>query len=250
MNVEQYEDIRLTIENKVARISINRPDKLNAIRIQTYKELISALQSADASPECNVIVLQGEGGIFTAGNDLSDLVGGKQQQVMECVQGIFACVANIKKVLIAAVEGVAVGIGTTILLHCDIVVASGKTKFRLPFANLGVCPEGGSSVFLPGAIGQKMAREVLFTGRFFSADEAYSWGLINRVAEPGKAVEVAEEYITPILQQPLASLLATKALMRASQPDVEHLVNEELKVFKELLITDETQKRISGLVKR
>lgn len=250
MNVEQYEDIRLTIENKVARISINRPDKLNAIRIQTYKEMISALQCADASPECNVIVLQGEGGIFTAGNDLSDLVGGKQQKVMECVQGIFACVANIKKVLIAAVEGVAVGIGTTILLHCDIVVASGKTKFRLPFANLGVCPEGASSVFLPGAIGQKMAREVLFTGRFFSAEEAYSWGLINRVVEPGKAIEVAEEYITPILQQPLASLLATKSLMRASQPDVEHLVNEELKVFKELLITDETQKRISGLVKR
>lgn len=250
MKSEEYTDITLSYVNRVARISINRPDKLNAIRINTYKELISALKAADASPDCNVILLQGEGGMFTAGNDLSDLVGGKQSQVMECVQGIFSCVANLKKVLVAAVEGVAVGIGTTILLHCDLVAASGKTKFRVPFANLGVCPEGGSSVLLPGLIGQKMARDVLLTGRFFSADEALSWGLINTVTDPGKATEAAEEYIGLLLKQPLPSLIATKALMRGSQPDVETLVDKELQIFKELLITEETQNRIASLLKR
>ncbi len=250
MGAEKFTDIRISYENKVARIAINRPDKLNAIRIQTYRELITALQSADASPDCHVIVLAGEGGQFTAGNDLSDLVGSEQLQVMDCVQGIFNTVAKLKKVLIAVVEGVAVGIGTTILLHCDIVVASSKTKFRLPFANLGVGPEGGSSLLLPGAIGQKMAREALLTGRFFSADEAHAWGLINRVSDPGKAGEAAEEYISALLQQPLASLLATKELLRVSLPDIETVINEELKTFKKLLQLEETRNRISFLLKR
>jgi enoyl-CoA hydratase/carnithine racemase len=91
---------------------------------------------------------------------------------------------------------------------------------------------------------------VLFTGRFFSAEEAFSWGLINKVADPGLAAETAQEYIGQILKQPLASLLATKELMRASQPDVEKAIDEELKAFKILLQTDETQRRISALLKR
>jgi enoyl-CoA hydratase/carnithine racemase len=250
MESEKYTDISLQYENKVARISINRPDKLNAIRIKTYRELISALQSADASPHCHIIVLTGKDGQFTAGNDLADLVGNEQLQLMDCVKEIFTTVAQLKKVIVAIVEGVAVGIGTTILLHCDIVIASSKTKFRVPFVNLGVGPEGCSSVLLPRAIGQKMAREVLLTGRFFSADEALSWGLINRVADPGRTAEVAEKYIIPILQQPLASLLATKELMRASQPDVAKVIDEELKAFGKLLQTDETRNRIGALLKK
>jgi len=250
MGSEKYTDISVQYENKVARICINRPDKLNAIRIKTYRELISALQEADASADCHVIVLQGAGGQFTAGNDLSDLVGTEQIQVMDCVRQIFTTVAQLKKVIVAAVEGVAVGIGTTILLHCDIVIASSKTKFRVPFANLGVCPEGSSSVLLPRAIGQKMAREVLLTGRFFSAEEAFSWGLINRVTEPGTTANVAEQYIVPLLKQPLASLLATKELMRASQPDIGKAIDEELEMFRSLLQTDETRGRISALLQR
>lgn len=250
MESEKFTDIRVRYENKVARISINRPDKLNAIRIRTYRELIAALKSADASPDCNIIVLEGEGGQFTAGNDLSDLVGDELLQVMDCVQGIFTTVAQLKKVLIAAVEGVAVGIGTTILLHCDIVVASSTSKFRVPFANLGVGPEGASSMLLPLAIGEKMAREVLLTGRFFSAEEAFSWGLVNRLSDKGKAAEVAEEYITALLGQPLASLVATKQLIRASQPDVATVIHKELEVFNGLLQMDETQGRIRALLKR
>jgi len=250
MESAKFTDISVRYENRVARITINRPDKLNAIRIKTYRELISAFQSADASSECNIIVLEGAGGQFTAGNDLTDLVGGEQLQLMECVQGIFTTVANLKKVLVAVVEGVAVGIGTTILLHSDIVIASSKTKFRVPFANLGVGPEGASSVLLPQAIGQKMAREVLLTGRFFSAEEAFAWGLINRISEPGKAAEVAGEYISLLLQQPLASLLQTKELMRGSQPDVISVIENELRGFGTLLQTAETQARIRAFLKR
>lgn len=250
MQSENFTDISVRYENRVARISINRPEKLNAIRIQTYRELIAALQSADESPDCHIIVLEGKGGQFTAGNDLSDLVGTDQLQLIDCVQGIFNTAAKLKKVLVAVVEGVAVGIGTTILLHCDIVIASSKAKFRVPFANLGVGPEGASSLLLPRTIGLKMAQEVLLTGRFFSAEEAFSWGLINKISDPGKATEVAEAYISAILAQPLASLLATKKLVRSSQPDVETVINEELKAFAELLQTDETQNRINVLLNK
>ncbi len=247
--METYTDIEVRYEDKVAHIIINRPDKLNAIRIKTYRELISALQEADDSPDCHLMVLEGSGGQFTAGNDLADLVGADKQQVMDGVQGIFNCVAGLKKVVIGVVEGVAVGIGTTLLLHCDLVIASSKTRFRLPFANLGVCPEGGSSVLLPQAIGQKMAREVLLTGRFFSAEEALRWGLINSVFETGQAAEAAQQYIVQLLRQPLDSLIATKKLMRASMADVEEVVRNELLVFGELLEKDETRQRIAGLLK-
>lgn len=250
MNAVEYEDIRVRYENQIAQIRLNRPAKFNAIRLKTYRELIAAFQAADAAPECNIIVLSGEGGQFSAGNDLADLVGEDIFQLMECVKQIFKTVANLKKVLLAVVDGVAVGIGTTILLHCDLVIACQNTKFRLPFVNLGVGPEGGASVLLPHGVGQKKAREVLLTGRFFSAAEALEWGLINRVVEPNKILEATEEYIDLLLKQPLASLLATKALMRSSQPDVGEIIERELKAFSALLQTDETRERIRSFTKQ
>jgi len=249
MSQQRYEDIRVHYDNNVARIVINRPKKLNAIRIQTYRELISALREADDSSDCHLITIEGEGGQFSAGNDLADLVNAKKEEVMEGVQGIFDTVSGLKKVLVAMVEGVAVGIGTTLLLHCDIVVASEKTKFRLPFANLGVSPEGGASALLPRAIGEKMAQEVLLTGRFFTGAEALSWGLINALAEPGKVRDRAEEYITMLQQQPLDSLLATKELMRRSKGDISAVVANELDVFAGLLESESTRARINSLLK-
>ena len=249
MTQKSYEDIRVHYDNKVARIIINRPEKLNAIRVQTYRELISALREADSFGECHLIMIEGEGGQFTAGNDLADLVNARKEDVMEGVQGIFDTVAGLKKVLIAAVEGVAVGIGTTLLLHCDIVVASEKTKFRLPFANLGVSPEGAASALLPRAIGEKMAQEVLLTGRFFTGAEALNWGLINALCEPGKAHDKAEEYIGMLLQQPLDSLLATKELLRQSKGDISTVVARELDVFASLLNSESTRARINSLLK-
>lgn len=250
MRADTLKDVTLTVDNGVAKISINRPDKLNAICIQTYHDLITAFKAADLSEDCRIILLTGEGGNFTAGNDLSDLAGDKRREVMVCVQSIFETVANLKKVLIGKVEGVAVGIGTTILLHCDLVVAARETKFRLPFANLGVCPEGGSSQLLPDAIGQKNARELLLTGRFFTADEALTWGLINRVVEKSGLENEVDEYINSLLKQPLESLLSTKELMKTTKGNVGEIVASELNHFSRLLESEETSKRILSLLKR
>jgi enoyl-CoA hydratase/carnithine racemase len=246
-----FEDVLLTIENGIANIVINRPEKLNAIRIQTYQDIISALKEADESTHCNVMIISGAGGKFTAGNDLADLVGGKSNEVMDGVQGIFDTLSRLNKPLIAAVEHVAVGIGTTLLLHCDMVIASTGTKFRMPFANLGVSPEGASSALLASAIGPKAANELLLTGRFFSAEEASVWGLVNQISEKGQALDIARGIANQLLKQPLASLVATKAELRKYLPyDVSKVVAEELKTFCRLLESDETQARINTMVKR
>lgn len=246
-----YEDVTLRVENQIAIVEINRPEKLNAIRIQTYRDIIAALKAADADPQAGVIIITGAGGKFTAGNDLADLIGEHAKEVMGCVQDIFAALNQLEKPLIAAVEGVAVGIGTTLLLHCDLAVASVGTKFRLPFANLGVCPEGGSSALLPPAIGSKQANELLLTGRFFSADEAHNWGLINKVTDKGDALAAAIDYAEAMLQQPRLSLLATKDIIRQHRVvDLGAVVKNELNTFVALLEDDETQMRISAMLDR
>jgi len=240
-----YKDILFTIENGIAQLTINRPKKLNAIRLQTYHDIIAGLQEADKSDMCSCIIITGADNRFTAGNDLADLVGEKAREVMAAVQAIFNTLSTLNKPVIAAVEGVAVGIGTTILLHCDLVVASNETRFRLPFANLGVSPEGGSSVLLPQAIGIKNANELLLTGRFFSAEEALGWGLINRITEQGETLGSALEYAALIASQPLASIMATKNILRQSQTaDIPGAVARELDLFLELVLSEETQARI------
>ena len=242
-------DIHLSIENKIGLLTINRPEKLNAIRLQTYGDIISALKTAEDSPECSCIIITGAGGKFTAGNDLTDLVGDRAKKVMDAVQALFDTVTAMKKPLIAAVEGVAVGIGTTILLHCDLAVASENTRFRLPFANLGVCPEGGSSALLPRAAGEKTANELLLTGRFFSAEEALKFGLINKIAEDGNSLSAAMEYAETIVKQPLPSILATKSIIRKNQTlDISKVVKNELKLFLELALSSETQSRIKQFI--
>lgn len=250
MEQKGYSDIRVESSEKVTRIVINRPNKLNAIRLQTYSEIIEVLQAADKSPHCQVIVIMGEAGNFTAGNDLADLIHAEQEKVVQAVQGIFNTVAALKKPLVAVVEGVAVGIGTTLLLHADLAVATTSVQFRLPFVNLGVGPEGGASSLLPKAIGEKVARELLLTGRFFTGQEALSWGLVNGLAEPGKAADLAEEYIHQLLKQPLASLVATKELMRNSRGDISWVIAAELSVFADLLNSKDTRERINSLLKR
>ncbi len=249
MEPQEFKDVQLHLKDRVAEIVINRPDKLNAIRIQTYRELITALKTADQGTDYHVLLLRGEGAHFTAGNDLADLVGDTPRELMECVQELFETVAQLMKVVVAAVEGVAVGIGTTILLHCDIAIASKTTRFRLPFVNLGVCPEGASSVLLSQYIGQRAAREVLLTGRFFTAEEAFDWGLVNALSEPGKAYGDCLQQIELLLKQPLDSLVATKKLLRAGFPPVSEVVASELQIFSRLLESAESQERIKSYIR-
>jgi len=247
-----YQDIDYQVNDRIAVISINRPKVLNAIRVQTYKDIIAALKSAYEDKAVSVIVMTGAEGKFTAGNDLRDLLPeGDLAGVREGVAGIFDTLAGLQKPLILAQEGVAVGIGANLLLHADLAYAGKSIRYSLPFAKIGVAAEGGSSVMLAEAIGPKNAADLLLTGRFFTAAEAEKWGLLNAAVEDGTALDAAMAAAGELLKNHQGSIKAIKALGRAEghRERVNKAVLAEMDAFSDLLTTPETQMRIQHVLK-
>lgn len=247
-----YQDIDYQNKDQIAVITINRPEVLNAIRVQTYRDLIAAIHTAEQDDAVSVIVMTGAAGKFTAGNDLRDLLPeGDINGVREGVGGIFAALAAMKKPLILAQEGVAVGIGANLLLHADLAYAGKSIRYSLPFAKIGVTSEGASSVLLAEAIGPKHANDLLLTGRFFSADEAEKWGLLNQVVEDGEALATAMNAAAELLKNHQGSVQAIKALSRPEgyEDYINEVVEAEMAAFSALLETPETQMRIQQVLK-
>ncbi|MCH2039419.1 MAG: enoyl-CoA hydratase-related protein [Saccharospirillaceae bacterium] len=247
-----YQDIDYSLENGIALITINRPKVLNAIRVQTYKDVIAALQESEKNNDVKVIVITGAEGKFTAGNDLRDLLpDGDLAGVQQGVAGIFDTLAAMEKPLILAQEGVAVGIGANLLLHADLAYAGNSIRYSLPFAKIGVAAEGASSVMLKEAIGAKNAADLLFTGRFFKAAEAEKWGLINAAVEDGTALEHAMKAAQALLKNSQDALRAIKQLGKAEghRERVNAAVEAEMVAFSALLQTPETQMRINHVLK-
>lgn len=248
-----YQDILYSVEDGIAILTINRPDVLNAIRTQTYHDIIAALKESDANEQVKVIIMTGSEGRFSAGNDLSDLLPGADLNVLnQCVTDIFDTLAGLTKPLIVAQEGVAIGIACNMLLHADFAYAGQGIRYSLPFAKIGVTSEGGCSVLLAEAIGAKRANDLLFTGRFFSAEEAERWGLITAKVDDGQALEAALSTAKELLKNSQDSIRAIKQLGKAEghHERVNQAVKNELKLFTELLDTQETQARISHVLKK
>ena len=248
-----YQDIEYSQSEGVAIIRFNRPQVLNAIRVQTYRELIDAIRTSDEDAAIRVLIITGQDKAFTAGNDLSDLLpGGDLDGVKNGVEGIFDALAGFSKPLIVAQEGLAVGIGANILLHADLAVAGKSTRYALPFARIGVTSEGASSVLLQEAIGPKNAADLLMTGRFFSAEEARQWGLLNSTVEDGDALNQAQSLAASLLQNSADSLREIKALSRAEnhQQRINDTVKREMERFSALLQTPETQARIRHVLEK
>ncbi len=202
----------------VRLLTINRPQRRNALDRATYGALGEAIAAADADEAVRAIVLTGAEGCFTAGNDLSDFQDTSDtgpSAGLTFLQALTACGTP----LLAAVEGFAVGIGTTMLLHCDLAYAGAGATFRLPFAALGLCPEGASSYLLPRIAGTKMAAELLMLGEAFGPDVACDAGLINSVTAKDGALALALEKAGALAALPPESVLATKRLLRAHTRD-------------------------------
>lgn len=198
----------------VRLLTINRPERRNALNRATYAALGAAIAAADAEEAVRAIVLTGAEGCFTAGNDLGDFQDTSDagpSAGLTFLRGLTAC----SKPLIAAVEGFAVGIGTTLLLHCDLAYAGAGATFRLPFAHLGLCPEGASSFLLPRIAGTKKAAELLMLGNAFGPDIACDAGLVNAVTAKDGALAAALEKAGLLAALPAESVVATKRLLRA-----------------------------------
>ena len=229
-------DILIHTEAGVTTITLNRVDKKNSITSAMYATMADALVAAEADAAVRVVLLQGDATVFSAGNDIGDFLNkppaGQDSPVFRFLHGI----AAFPKPIVAAVCGPAVGIGTTMLLHCDLVYAGDNAAFSLPFVNLGLCPEAASSLLLPQMLGYHRAAEALLLGEPFMAEAALEVGLVNRVVPPSECNALAQAQARKLAAKPLSALIETKRLMKAGQAsEVQARMQEEGASFARLM---------------
>jgi len=237
----QSNHIIVNIEQGIMSIVFNRPEKKNALTSSMYQIINEALLQAKSDDEIIVVLFAGEGDCFTAGNDIADFLDFDTKFEETEVVRLLRILTSFEKPLVAAVHGNSVGIGTTMLLHCDLVVAAKETTFALPFVPLGLCPEAASSLLLPNLAGYQQAAELLMLGEAFKTEKAERIGLINRVVETIEVRRHAMALCEKLASLPTKALLHTKQLLKSPSNTVEQRVSQELVIFEELLFSDEAR---------
>jgi enoyl-CoA hydratase/carnithine racemase len=210
-------DILVHAERGVMTITLNRLDRKNSITSAMYGAMADALATAASDASVRVVVFQGHETVFSAGNDIGDFLNkppaGMDSPVFRFLRGI----AEFPKPLLAAVCGPAVGVGTTMLFHCDLVYAGDNAAFSMPFVNLGLCPEAAASLLVPQMLGYHRAAEALLLGEPFMAEAALEVGLVNRVVPPTEANGIAQTVAQKLSHKPISALVETKRLMKKGQ---------------------------------
>lgn len=235
-----------TVQPGVRVLTIDRPDKRNAFDIPMYDALAEGISDADRDPEVDVTVITGRGGVFTAGNDLADF---RDHPDSVAAFGLLRNLVEAEKPIVAAVEGFAVGIGASMLLHCDFAFAGRSTVFSLPFVKLGLTPEGASTLLLPRIAGIKAATELLMLGNKFDAEKAEKAGLINHVVDDGQALSAALEAATALQALPTESVRITKRLLHRDKADILQVIDEESKLFRERTHSVDAKQAIARFLK-
>jgi enoyl-CoA hydratase/carnithine racemase len=244
-------DILIHTEAGVTTVTFNRLDKKNSITAAMYATLADALATADADPAVRVVVLQGHETIFSAGNDIGDFLNKPPSAEEAPVFRFLHGVARFSKPLIAAVCGPAVGIGTTMLFHCDLVYAGDNAAFSMPFVNLGLVPEAASSLLVPQMMGYHRAAEALLLGEPFMAEAALEVGLVNRVVPPSEAANVAQAQASKLAAKPLSALVATKQLLKKGHADQVHArMDEEGEIFRRMLAEAAAREAFGAFMER
>jgi enoyl-CoA hydratase/carnithine racemase len=242
-NVTQH--IEISRHGAAQIVRINRPDKKNAITRAMYDAMRLALAEgeADASIRCHVFL--GVPGAFSAGNDMQDFLayatsGGKMPEVISFLE----CLANLGKPIVSGVDGLAIGIGTTIHLHCDLTLATPRSLFRTPFVDLGLVPEAASSLLVPAITGHQKAFSLLVMGDDFSADDALAAGLIYKVVD--EALKLAEK----VAARAPEALQISRRLLKRRPEDVIARIHEEARLFSERLRSKEAQAALMAFMSR
>lgn len=242
-------EVLVGLDGGVLTIELNRPGKKNALNLAMYRELTRALQRAAEDPEVRVVLWSGRGGSFCAGNDLADFADPSAD--LSPVLAFLSALAATPVPVVAVVEGPAIGIGTTALLHCDLALAAPGARFRLPFVDLGLVPEAASSLILPGLIGQRRASAWLLLGETFSAEQALRDGLINEVLPPESLHATARSWAERLAAKPPGALRESKALMkRWTAPMVQQVMDVEGQAFAARLRSPEALAAFSAFLRR
>ena len=237
-------EIIITREKRILRVQFNRPQKKNALTPPMYDALREAIESADSNDDIRVIFLTGSGDSFTAGNDLNSFLADPGS--VDPARFIKA-IAAAKTPIVAAVNGVAVGVGVTMLLHCDLVYAADGAVFRLPFIDLGLVPEAASTYLLPRMSGYSRAAELLLLGEAFSAEQARECGIVNQVVSANELDALAWSNAEKLATKPPQALRLTKMLLkRGSENVVQETIDVELGIIAERLASDEVRGIVEG----
>ncbi|MHB8137975.1 MAG: enoyl-CoA hydratase [Smithellaceae bacterium] len=244
-------DILTSKQNGILTIEFNRPGKKNAITSAMYQMMADAIKDGEEDKAMRVILFCGQPEVFSAGNDLEDFMNAKEDLADRPVAQFLRNLSMASKPVIAAVSGMAIGIGVTLLLHCDQIYAAEHTKFSMPFAKLGLCPEFGSSKLLPEMIGYPRAAELLFFGESFSAEQAFDMGLVNKVLPSADLMAYAYAQAAKLVVLPASSLRTTKRLMKARYADavIEQMI-EENKYFSAMLQSPEAKEAFTAFFER
>lgn len=243
-------DILTSQADGILTITFNRPDKKNALTSAMYATLADALEAADNDPAVRVILFAGNGGAFTAGNDLQDFLNNPPQGDNTPVFRFLRAISTASKPLVAAVSGVAVGVGTTMLLHCDLVYAGESAKLSLPFVNLALVPEAASSLLLPAMIGHHRAAELFMLGEAFTPQTAKDYGIVNAIFPDDKLLAEATAIAAKLAAKPPTAMRLTKQLLKRTKGDVAGQMAEEGQHFRSQLKSAEAREAMTAFFEK
>lgn len=238
-------------QDGILTIEFDRPERKNAITVAMYQLMADAIAQGESDPEIRVLLFCGKPDMFTAGNDLEDFLGAPPPGLDSPVFAFMRTLSQARKPVLAAVAGPAVGIGTTMLLHCDMVYAADNASFAMPFAQLGVCPEFASSLLLPQVAGYQRAAALLMLGETFSAEQASQMGIVNKVVPGDALMAYARSKALALVAQPAASLRMTKQLMKSAQAStVLNVIADEGKQFCAMLGAPEAKEAFTAFFQK
>ncbi len=244
------DEVVLTSTDGVLEVRLNRPEKKNALTHAMYETVSAALEQADTDPSIRVALLTGTGDTFTSGNDIKDFQARGASTAPRGGSSFLQVISSMQKPLIAAVNGAAVGVGATMLLHCDLIVAARSARFVMPFTSLALIPEAASTLLVPRLLGHQRASALLLLGEPLDAAKALEWGLVNWVVEDRMVMETAREIGRRLAALPPEAVRLTKRLMRHGEPTVAGRIKEEMGIFSERLASEEAQEAFTAFMEK
>ena len=244
------ETVVLTRTDAVLEIRLNRPEKKNALTRAMYDAMATAFEQVDADPTLRVALLTGTGDTFTSGNDIGDFQARTVGKRESSASRFLPAISSLQKPLIAAVNGAAVGVGSTMLMHCDLIVAARSARFVMPFTSLGLVPEAASSLLFPRLLGHQRASAMLLLGEPLDAATAHEWGFVNRVVDDAALMPTAHDMARRLAALPPQAVRLTKRLIRHGATDVAGRMAEELALFRERLGSPEAQEAFAAFMEK
>ncbi len=243
-------DVLVTQSGPVLEVVFNRPEKKNALTVAMYAAVVDAFHHADADSSIRVVLLSGAGDTFTSGNDIRDFQSRASSDGGSHASPFLSALSSLTKPLVAAVNGAAIGVGTTMLAHADLVIAARSARFVMPFTSLGLVPEAASSLLFPRLVGHQRASALLLLGDAIDAETAQDWGFVNQVVDAAELMPTARAIAGRLAALPAAAIRLTKDLIKNGRSDVPGRIAQELVLFRDRLRSPEATEAFQAFVEK